>query len=300
MIRKQSGALLLMVALLLATIAALSFGLNHAAGMDALAVQHQYDMRAAGYLAEAGVAAARWRNQVKGCTGVSMEPTTFGTGTFEAMVTKVGSKRLNVTATGTVGDGTLRKITRNNIDIADFNAKTTTRDLAGAALDTTIVYGSVWPDSARTDLSLASGVAHALLYWPAGEITSDLRVLSATLILTQNGTGAATRTVGVHRVTTQWDTYATWYAARPFTGWAGGDFSGGDFGASAVATTAVTGAGTYSWDVTSLVDGWATKRLANYGMLLRLVNPGQSATFYSLDAAVKNRPVLRVVTAKAC
>jgi hypothetical protein len=218
MIRKQSGALLLMVALLLATIAALSFGLNHAAGMDALAVQHQYDMRAAGYLAEAGVAAARWRNQVKGCTGVSMEPTTFGTGTFEAMVTKAGSKRLNVTATGTVGDGTLRKITRNNIDIADFNAKTTTRDLAGAALDTTIVYGSVWPDSARTDLSLASGVAHALLYWPAGEITSDLRVLSATLILTQNGTGAATRTVGVHRVTTQWDTYATWYAARPFTG----------------------------------------------------------------------------------
>jgi hypothetical protein len=300
MIRRQSGALLLMVALLLATIAALSFGLNRAAGMDAVSVKSEYDARVAGYLAESAVAAARWANQVKGCTSEDIPTTAFGAGTFQATVTKKASRRIDIAATGTVGADTVRTVTRNEVNIVDFNKKTTSTDLAGAALDTTIAYGNFRPDSARTDLSLASGTAHALLYWPASEIASDVRVLSATLILTQNGTSAVARPVGVHRVTTQWDTYATWYARRLFTAWADRDFGTSDFSTSPVATTAVAGAGTYSWDVTSLVDGWATGRLANYGMLLRLANPGQAATFYSLDAATRNRPVLRVVTAKAC
>ncbi|GGX80304.1 DNRLRE domain-containing protein [Massilia dura] len=295
MIRRQSGALLLMVALLLAIIAALSFGLNRAAGMDAVAVKNDYDVRAARYLAEAGVAAARWSNQVKGCTSASILPTAFGTGNFEASVTKSGSKRLNIFATGTAGNGVVRTVTRNGVDIVDFNAKTSSSDLGAAALDTTIDAGSASPDSAAASLSLASGTAHALLYWPASEIGSDTRVLSATLILTQNGSSAVARPVGVHRVTTQWDANATWFMPRFYAWWTGGNYA-----ATAAATTGVAGAGSYSWDVTSLVDGWVTGRLANYGMLLRLVNPGQAVVFYSHDASESRRPILRVVTAKAC
>ena len=298
MIRQQSGALLLIVALLLATIAALSFGLNRAAGMDALSVTNDYDARAAGYLAEAGIAAARWSNQVKGCTSAPVPPTAFGRGTFEAAVTKSGSKRLNIAATGTVGtlgNGTVRTVARPNVDIVDFNAKTDTKDLGGAALDTTIGALALLPLSSGTDLSLASGLSHALLYWPAGEIASDVRVLSATLTLKQNGSSTVARQVGVYRMMTQWDASATWLQSRFLVGW-----TGNDYGTLPVATTTVTDADSYAIDVTSLVDGWATGRLANYGMLLRLVNPGQAATFYSLDAAARNRPVLRVVTAKAC
>ncbi len=299
MIRRQSGALLLMVALLLATIAALSFGLNRAAGMDAQSVQGDYESRTAGYLAEAAVAAARWTNQVKGCTSDSIAVTPFGTGHFSATVTKADSKRLNIAATATAG-GAVRTIDRKGIDIVDFNAKTGTTDLGGAALDTAIDAGSAWPDSSTANLPLASGTAHALLYWPVSEIAADTRVLSATLILAQNGASAVARPVAVHRVMTQWDSSATWFTSRPFVAWTGNSY-GGYYAAGAVATTAVAGAATYAWDVTSLVDGWATGRLANYGMLLRLASPGQAVAFYSRDSTTAGRrPILRVVTAKAC
>jgi hypothetical protein len=296
MIRRQSGALLLMVALLLATLAALSFGLNRAAAMDAAAVQGEYQARAAAYLAEAAVATAIWSNQAKGCKSEAVGLTPFGAGAFSAEVTKGGSKNLNIVATGMVGDlndPVRRKVERREVNIVDFT-KTDTKDLGGAALDTTIDSYRYTAEPDRTDLALVSGTSQALLSWPAGEISRDVRVLSATLILTQNGASAVSRQVAVHRVMTQWDGNATWRQPRPGQAW-----SGGDYGSTPVAATAVAATGTVTWDVTSLVDGWATRRFPNYGMLLRLANPGQAATFYSRDAT-SGRPVLRVVTTKPC
>ncbi|QBE65458.1 DNRLRE domain-containing protein [Pseudoduganella lutea] len=291
---RQSGALLLIVALLLATMAALAFGVNRAASMDAIAVQGDYESRAAGYLAEAAVAAARWGNQAAGCMSEDVPLTAFGLGTIRATVAKASSKRLNIVATGTIGGDTIRTIERKEVDIVDFT-KTETRDLTAAALDITIDASRLMADGANDTLSLVSDRAYALLYWPISEISADMRVVAATLTLTQNGSSAVTRPVGVHRMTTRWDSNATWRIARPGVGW-----TGGDFGDIAAAATTVAGASRYSWDVTSLVDGWVAGRLANYGMLLRLANPGQSANFYSFDAGAAQRPVLRVVTAKAC
>lgn len=299
MIRRQSGALLLMVALLLATMAALSFGLNRAAAMDAAAVQGEYQARVAGYLAEAGVATAIWSNQAKGCGSDSIPSTTFGAGTFVAQVKKVGSKDLDIVATGTVGKEedkagrAVRTIERGKVKIVNFT-KTDTKDLGGAAVDTTIDYYRFTPEPDRSELAFVSGTSHVLLSWPAGEINGDTRVLSATLTLVQKDPSTVSRPVAVHRVTTQWDGNATWRQPRPGQAW-----SGGDYGATPVATAAVGSAGTVMWDVTSLVDGWVAGRIANYGMLLRLTQPGQAATFHSRDATA-SRPILRVVTAKAC
>lgn len=291
---RQSGALLLMVALLLATMAALSFGVNRAAGMDAIAVDGDYDSRAAGYHAEAAVAAAKWAGQAAGCTATGIPWTAFGPGAIRAVATKAPSQRLDIVAFGRVGTDIERKIARNDVDIVDFT-KTETRDLTAAALDTTIDASRLMPDGANDTLSLVSDRAYALLYWPVSEISADMRVVAATLTLTQDGSSAVSRPVDVHRMTTRWDSNATWRIARPGVAW-----TGGDFGSTAAAATTVAGASKYSWNVTSLVDGWVAGRLANYGMLLRLADPGQSANFHSLDAGAAQRPLLRVVTAKAC
>lgn len=296
--RRESGALLLMVALLLATLAALAFGMNRAAGMDTATVKSDYDSRAAGYLAEAAVAAAIWSNGAAGCTSAAVPATTFGPGRFQAEVVKVGSKNIDIVATGTAGDGTERTIERKGASLFDFSKKATTTDLGGAAIDTTIAAGIAQPDSGNTRLSLASGTSHALLSWPAGEITKEMRVLSATLTVTRNGAVATPQQVAVHRMKTQWDGTATWrYARLNVAGW-----TGGDFGETPVVTASVSGANgaTASFDVTGLVDGWVSKRLANHGLLLRMPAAGQSAVFHSRDAGASQRPVLRVITAKAC
>ena len=65
--RRQDGALLLMVSLLLATLAALAFGINRAGSVELRSINDDYEGRAAAYLAEAGVAAARWSGQVGAC-----------------------------------------------------------------------------------------------------------------------------------------------------------------------------------------------------------------------------------------
>lgn len=293
--RRESGALLLTVSLLLAMMAALAFGLNRAGGMDVNAVATDYDQRNAAYLAEAAVAAAKWTNQVNKCGKASIPAFSFGGGTTAATVTQGGSKRINVVASATTAAGTAATLTRKEVDIVNF-ASLETKDLGGAVQDTTVDRTVLLPMNISSDLSLVSGQSNVLMSWATTDIPADAEVMAASLILTQNGSGASARTVSVHRITTQWDPTATWLGPRLLVSWSGGDYSPvtiatADVGAQATTTT---------WNVTSLVDGWASKRLANYGMLLRLPNPGQSATFYSMENVVSLRPVLRVTFAKPC
>lgn len=302
--RRQSGALLLTVALMLATIAALAFTLNRAAGMDAQAVGADYDRRSAAYLAEAALAAAKWSNEIPNkCGNANLGALSLAGATLSADVKKAPSKRLNIVATATTATGASATLARNEVELADLtNAET--KDLGGTSRDTYIDRLLSGPVSLTngSNLALASNQQHALLYWPTSDIPQDAAVLSARLLLTQNGSSGTVRTVNLHRMTASWENSATWTQSRG--GVLLGNYwtrNGGDYSAPVLASTKVTGAGSYSWDVTGLVDGWVSGRLLNYGMLLRLQDDNQFATFYSLEASSSsNRPVLRVTFAKSC
>jgi Tfp pilus assembly protein PilX len=294
--RRQSGALLLTVSLLLAVMAALAFGLNRAGGMEANAVTADYDQRNAAYLAEAAVAAAKWKTQLNNkCANVQIPAFTFGDGSISAAVKDSGAKHIDVTASATTAAGSVVSLTRTKLDIVNF-ASPETKDLGGAVqatyvdrLNTTTSFGT------GTGLVLTGGQTNVLLSWDTKDIPADAEVMSASLMLTQDGGSPTARTVNVHRVTTQWDANASWSTARPATPWSGGDYS-----PATIASAAVTTQGVYTWNVTSLVDGWNSGRLAKYGMLLRIPVAGQSATFFSKEASGSQRPILRVTFAKPC
>jgi len=299
---RQSGALLLTVALLLAILAALAFSLNRAAGMDVQSVSADHERRNAAYLAEAALAAAKWTNEINRCsTSTQLDGLTLANATLSAKVSKGSSgKRLNIVATAVTANGAGATLARNDVDNIDF-ANTETKDMGGTPRDTYLTFGIIVPTGSDT-LKLTSNYQHTLLYWPMNDVPGKAEVLSASLVLTQNGGSGVARSVNVHRVTAQWESSATWYQSRSglFTGinWA---TAGGDYSAPAVASTKVGNASTYTWDVTGLVEGWVGGRLVNYGMLLRLPDPGQSVDFYSLEADNSNRrPVLRVTFAKQC
>jgi hypothetical protein len=308
--RRQSGALLLTVALLLATIAALAFSVNRAAGMDVQSVAAEHERRSAAYLAEGALAAARWTNEINRCsTSTPLDALTLANATLSAKVSKGSSgKRLNIVATAITAGGASATLARNDVDNIDL-ANTETKDMGGTPRDTYLTFGIIVPAAPDT-LKLTSNYQHTLLYWPMNDIPGKVEVLSARLLLTQNGSSGVARTVNVHRVTSQWDSSATWKLSHSGflsgTSWTStttalGSDGGGDYSAPAVASTRVSGAGTYAWDVTGLVDGWVGGRLVNYGMLLRLPDPGQSVDFYSLEADNSSRrPILRVTFAKQC
>lgn len=292
--RREAGALLITVVLLLALMAAVAFGLNRGAGMETRSVESDYDRRNAAYLAEAAIVLAKWTNEAKKCGGANLAATSFAGGTLSATVTKVPPNFINAVATGSTANGASATLTHSNVLITDFSS-TQSANLGGAVLDTTITSGVATTQNTSQTLSLTSGTSNALIYFPMHDIPANMQVLAASLTLFQYGSSAVARTVNLHRVVTQWDASATWPQARAGVAW-----SGGNYASAAVAAASVAGATSYAWNITGLVDSWVSGLLPNDGMLLRLPNAGQTATFYSQEADGAHHPVLNVTFAKPC
>lgn len=296
--RRQHGAVLLMVAIVLATVAALAVGVNTMASVESRSARGDYDSRAAAYLADAGVAAAKWTTQVAGCTVKAIPLTALGSGTFavDAPAAGGGVKKIDIVARGVVNGVTLRTLDRKQVTVYNLS-KTETVRLTKDALDLTI--DSTDDDDSDDDeewLKLTFNSAHALLFWAMNDIKTDALVLSATLTLTPYGWNGTGGTVAIQRLTTRWDDDATWKEPRDdATRW-----NGGNYIATPAATAAVAGSALAQWDVTELVNGWFSGQLPNDGMLLRLTNPGPSVRFYSLDASPSRQPLLQVLSARQC
>lgn len=293
MMRRQDGALLLMVSLLLATLAALAFGMNRAGSVELRSVNDDYEGRAAAYLAESGVAVARWSNQVSGCTVNPVPVTALGIGTFSATVGGKSDK-LDIVASGSV-NGAARTVSRPKVTLYDLT-ETESTDLTDDVVDTTIAMLGIFQENEFTTMNLTAGMANGLMSWDLDDLDDDVVVLSATLTLTQNGSGAA-RQVAIHRVTTPWDKNAMWGRPRGTGTWR---TNGGDYTGVALAKASVA-AGNGVWDLTGMVDGWASKRFTNQGVLLRVVEGSLPVSFHSSEASSSSRrPLLRVVTAEKC
>jgi len=290
--RRQEGALLLMVALLLATLAALAFGINRAGSVELRSINDDYEGRAAAYLAEAGVAAARWSGQVGACVTRPVGPIALGAGTITVDIKK--EDIIDVIATATV-NGATRTVTRTKMPLYDLR-QTERVDISNETIDTTIVTPSAGPLEKDQTLRLVSGKSHILMSWNLSDIDDDeMLVVSATLNLVPTTISGVVRQVAVHRVTTAWDKGATWIKARPASNWNGGDYT------SAVLASADVGSVAVNWDLTGLFDGWVSGRLPAYGVLLRLVEDGKSVNFYSRETPFANlRPLLQIVRAKEC
>ncbi len=287
---RQDGALLLMVALLLATLAALAFGMHRAGSVELRSINDDYEGRAAAYVAEAGVAAARWSSQVNDCKDASYKNQPFGAGTFTVSA-RQNSGRLAITASGQF-NGAVRTLEQRDVRIYKLSDPKRF-DIDDDVKDTTIARLS--GPLNKGNLSLVSNGAHILMSWKLDDVDDDVRVLSATLTLAQASAGSTTRRIAVHRVTAPWDDSATWTRPR-----AGATWDGGAYNSAVLASATVTSTGPAVLNVTGLLDSWAAKRFPEHGMLLRLLDPGQAATFYSNEASDSRRPLLRVVAADKC
>lgn len=296
---RQRGAVLLMVSMLLATIAALAFGMNRAASVEARSVRVDYERRAASYLAEAAVANAKWINQVSGCTTQPVPDTPLGAGRFSASVPwqNKSAKMIDIAATGAVNGSTVQTLQRNKVALLNLSQIDSIK-LTNNAMDATIDYARQDDDDDDdAPLSLVFQKSHALLYWAMSDIRGGSRILYATLTLTpygSNGTGGA---VAVHRLTTRWDDDdVSW--SRPDDDAA--RWNGGDYVEQASATAGVAGYAAAEWNVTDLVAGWYSNQLPNHGMLLRLTGPAPTVRFHNGEASSSRRPTLLVVSARPC
>ena len=195
-----------------------------------------------------------------------------GPGQGMSRVDPVASGNTNTLLSG--GTSATVTITANNDTYIDSN-------------NTSSNYGST------TSLSIANS-RRSILDFSLASILAGSTITKATLNVVKTS-GSNTYPTGAYQVTDAWtESGATWSKRDASTNWT---TSGGDFNATAVATTSVSSSNkTYQWNITSLVTGWFTTPASNYGVLLKRTGSGSKThTFGSSEnSASGNRPTLTV------
>jgi len=303
---KQRGILLLPVALTLSIVAALAYTMTSEGSMNVSAVDAQYDVEVARYVAASGVQIAKWRAAKSHCDVKQAKLGELnvpgGRVTVNDASMSGGFLTVSVSASTSRNAGTVQALS-TRAPVFDFEtpAKQATM-IGGGDDDTTIMRTGGTKLADETTLTATDDTAYPLLIFKLpGELEDKGSLIQADLKITkQSGNSTQPdRALSVHRVTRAWKgKEATWQWAGP-EAWT---TPGGDYAAAPSASVTIdpgNGAtnSAYTVRIDPLVQSWADGTFPNYGMLLkptRLVN----ALFVSNNGA--NKPELTVRYFKRC
>lgn len=297
--RSQRGILLLPVTLTLVLIGTLAYTMTREGSMNVAAVDAQYEIEVARYLAHGGVQLAKWRAGKADCNAASAN---FGKLTFKDVAGKdIGSVEvtsatekggiLSVSLTATTpGTGGAMQASSKKVQI--YKLLETRQLYIGdtGTTDTTIVRGSDANLSNQSYLEATDEQAHPLLRFDTKAL-NNTAIIQADLELTKQSSNStqADRWLGAHRITRAWsDGSATWTSpwSQP----------GGDVVETPAASEQIDKNseynGIYTFHIAALVQAWADNPASNHGVLLkptRLVN----ARFTSADGSNRPRLIVR-------
>jgi len=262
--RGQRGILLLPVALTLAITGALAYAMTRDGSMDVAAIDAEYDMEVARYLAEAGLQLTKWQNERIGCKS----KLAFGTlslpgGQVVADKVDEGAGQLTVSLTTTTARGSVNRVTDRKLRMHRTVAAEPWTSKEADISDAFIRQGST-AQGKTTYLETTDGFSHGLLKFGFPGAMDDAVVLSAELSLTQIDSKSTQpqQSLALHRLTRDWpQDGSTWIAP-----WS---TAGGDYVAALVATRAIDGNAQYSWRIDALVESWVDGAVPNFGLLLK-------------------------------
>jgi hypothetical protein len=287
--RRQHGMVLLPVTLVLATVGALAYAMTRDGAMNVNAIDTQYQIDKARYLAEAGVNLVRWRNEQLGCgsaLGFTGTVTGVDGGTIVANNADIQFDKKNglaMTVTATTTAGAVNQVVRDvphAVAVYDLSKKVEVTVGAQNGADAFIRSGAALT-SGMSYLEVTDDTAHGLLKFGLPSLKAGIMISHADLTLYQ-ASNQSTQPVSlsVHRLTTAWNSLTTWSF-----GWA---VPGGDYAPEASATVPVTGNGAYTLRIDPLVQTWASGDAPNNGMLLR--GAGLNVARFSSFEANNNQP----------
>lgn len=300
---RQRGVLLLPVALTLAVVAALAYTMTREGGMNVSAVDAQYDIEVARYLAASGMQVAKWRGSVDDCDD---DEAGYGTlrlpgGSVTVSSAKENKGILTVSLTATTERKSVMALTRAMQMIDLDNPKAATIIGPGDA-DTTIVKGGSASLANADTLTATEGSAHPLVLFKLTPELDRASIIQADLKLTKKSGNASQpgRLLSAHRITREWNKNATWTSPHgDATAWttAGGDYV--EMPAASVVIDPGSGAynGVYTLRIDTLAQAWANSPPANYGLLLK-PTALSNVPFISFDGS--NKPELSLRYYKRC
>lgn len=291
---QRRGMVLLPLVLVLAVAGALTLAMTREGTMNVAAVDAEYDIENARYLAEAGLALARWQNEKLGCnSNLGFGTVALPGGTIVAQDSDIVRKgnSILVSLNATTSRGAVNTVSSLSARMHNFSNVSQATLGGGGGNDTYIKSGS--PNTGGSPLlEITDGSANALLIFPLPGGMNNAVILKAELKLTQTDSLSTqpVRSLSVYRVTTNWAANsATWT-----TPWS---TPGGDYAPDPVATVAIGGNAQYVWRIDGLVDSWSDG-MSNLGILLK--SSGLLQAHFASFENPSNKPQLVVRYLPSC
>lgn len=294
---RQRGILLLPVALTLAAIGALAYTITREGSMNVSAVDAQYDIEVARYLAASGLQVAKWRGSLDDCDD---DEAAYGTLKLPGGSVTVGSAKeskgiLTVSITATTERKSVVALTRA-MQMIDLDNPKAATFIGKGDEDTTIVKNGTGSLANADTLTATEDAAHPLLLFKLSPELDRASIIQADLKITKKSGNNSQpgRLLAVHRLTRNWDKNATW--TTPWTN------PGGDYVAAPAASAVIdpgSGAynGVYPFRIDTLAQVWANSPASNYGVLLK-PTALSNVPFISFDGS--NKPELALRYYKRC
>jgi len=300
----QRGILLLPVALTLAVVAALAYTMTREGSMNVSAVDAQYDIEVARYLAASGMQVAKWRGSVDDCDD---DEAAYGTLRLPGGSVTVGSAKaskgiLTVSLTATTDRNKSVLALTRAVQMIDLDNPKSATVIGPGDADTTIVKDGTANLANADTITATEGSAHPLLLFKLTAELDRASIIQADLKITKKSGNASQpgRLLSAHRVTREWNKNATWTSPRgDATPWT---TPGGDYVATPAASVVIdpgSGAynGAYTLRIDTLAQVWANSPPANYGLLLKPTSLA-NVPFTSFDGG--NKPELSLRYYKRC
>jgi len=314
----QRGFVLVTVVITISLAAAIAFALSARGVVDSRAASGDLERDQLRYTAEAGLAHARYAmSQITSCTGYpDIAATPFAGNTYSTTFSAAEGSPVSVASTATSQAGS--DLTLSGTSLRVFLPFTESIVQPGpGGTDTYIRDGA---NSGRNfgganilKINNASAEEAALLKFDFAGYTKHVSIQSAVLELyLEDGQGLTNGVIDAHRVTRAWvegdkdgdpppaGEGATYDSYDGQTNWSN---DGGDYTNPPVASQTISSLtpGWHAWDLTTLVQRWASREIANHGMLLRASGGDVHKIFFtSGDGAAAQRPRLRITYQCEC
>ncbi|MFK7794527.1 MAG: LamG-like jellyroll fold domain-containing protein [Gammaproteobacteria bacterium] len=304
----QSGMALLPVAIMIAVVGSIALLINSQSAMNISQLSSQNESINAEYIAQAGLQHAVSMANSVGCTGYALSTTTFGDNSYQATFTPSEDSPVSITATGTLGNGNSRTITRENIKIYNPTTNTVILQPGNDGIDTFIEGQSTHTDhNKETDKNLKvdseqDKMYRTLIQFDLSSVPSSVLIESAILELYLEKTEGANELIEAHAVTRAWnEAEVTWEDYANNDRWTS---EGGDYEQKVSGSFTPSGIGWNTLDITGLTQIWLDDEYPNYGVILlsQPTNTGDNVKeFYSSDKEDANlRPKFTITYRCEC
>lgn len=290
--KRQRGLVLLPVTLVLAVVGTLAYAMTRDGVSDVAAVDAQYNIDRARYLAEAGVNLLKWRNEQAGCNSeksFTRPVTSLEGGVISASGVSNKKGKLLMTVSAVTAGGTVNNVVldeAHGVLLHDKSSKVSVTFSGQNSSDTFLRNNPENYSSSLSYLETSDGNAHGLIKFGLPNVPADAMIIEAKLNLyldtiqsTQPGA------LGVHRMLRSWPFF--------MMGWTyGWTNPGGDFAPqpSGTITGVLTKKTWYPIPVDALVQLWIDQPATNLGLALKPTGL-TTARFNSFEASA-NQPQL--------